>query len=136
MKTAQLLKQLNLLQQNLDALRRQLEDQPQTDCDFIRSQVAAFYRVPVHAMDCPCRRSDLVWPRHVAMFLCRDILGLSLLSIGQQFGRRAHGTALNAWRHVKNRMQTEPKVRAEVEALKTLILPHVRQNEPHPTQSR
>lgn len=125
MNTALLLKQLNLLQQNLDALRRQLEDQPQTDADFIRSQVAAFYRVPVHALDCKCRRSDLVWPRHVAMFLCRDILGQSLVTVGQLFGGRDHSTALNAWKHVRNRMQTEPKVRVQVEGLVALILPHV-----------
>lgn len=74
----------------------------------IQDTVAAEFNVNFSVMRSRLRgpESDCV-ARMVAMFLTRELLGISLMQIGAQFGHRDHGTVLNACEVVSNRMETE-----------------------------
>lgn len=79
---------------------------PVTPDRIIRAVAAHFGLQPEHLI----RRSntrEIVWPRQIAMWLCRELLGLSLPKIGRLFGRKHHTTVLYAIRMVNEQMRLE-----------------------------
>ncbi len=70
--------------------------------------VAAAYKLP--SIDLVSSRRDplIIEARHVAMWMCRRVLRLSLAQIGRQFGDRDHSTILHAIRKTELRSRAEP----------------------------
>ena len=64
------------------------------------------------------RTSDIVYVRHIAMYLCTEYTGLSLKAIGRQFGRD-HSTVINARDNVINRMKKDSAFDKEIRELST-----------------
>lgn len=62
------------------------------------------------------RTSDIVYVRHIAMYLCTEYTGLSLKAIGRQFGRD-HSTVINARDNVINRMKKDSPFDKEIREL-------------------
>jgi chromosomal replication initiator protein len=60
------------------------------------------------------RPEKIVRVRQAAMYLAREITKASWSSLGRCF-ERDHGTILHGWRATKDRMDSEPRMRAEVE---------------------
>lgn len=50
------------------------------------------------------RSSDLMFPRHVGMYLAKELTLFSLPHIGRAFGNRDHTTILNGVRRVERRI--------------------------------
>ena len=72
------------------------------------------------------RTKQLTVPRQVAMALCRELLGLQLVEIGNAFGGRDHSTVIHSLDRVAEDMREEPgfaervqKVRSMLETLRT-----------------
>jgi chromosomal replication initiator protein len=61
------------------------------------------------------RTRALVEPRQVAMYLCREVLGMTLHDIGSTFGGRDHSTVIHAVERVKARLACEPAFAARVD---------------------
>ena len=47
--------------------------------------------------------------RQVAVYLCRELLGLSLSTIGMHFGGRDHTTALHACNKIRNALKSDKR---------------------------
>lgn len=62
------------------------------------------------------RTSDIVYVRHISMYLCTEYTGLSLKAIGRQFGRD-HSTVINARDNVINRMKKDSAFDKEIREL-------------------
>ena len=75
----------------------------------ISRATAAFYTMTVDHLHNQAGRRKFVWPRQIAMFLCRTLSGRSLLDIGHYFGGRDHTTVMSAVRAVERDMQTDDK---------------------------
>ena len=58
-----------------------------------------------------------VFPRQVAMYLCRELVGLSYPNIGNLFGRRDHSTVMHAINKVKDDMLVSGDVKRMIEDL-------------------
>jgi hypothetical protein len=72
---------------------------------------------------CSARRTaNLVYPRQIAMYLCKNLTGFSLPAIGRQFGGRDHTTVLHAVRKFTHLVNTNAEIAAEVQALEKIIL--------------
>lgn len=63
------------------------------------------------------RDARLTWPRHLAMYLSRELTTDSLPAIGKQFGGRDHTTVLNAHRRAADRMKRDASAFTQVEQL-------------------
>jgi chromosomal replication initiator protein len=50
------------------------------------------------------RGAKCVAPRHIAMYLCKELTNKSLLDIGRRFGGRDHTTVLNAINRITARL--------------------------------
>ena len=83
----------------------------------IQRGVAGHYGVRLLDLHSARRDQRVIWPRHVAMFLCRELTAHSLPAIGRQFGRRDHTSIMYALRRVAQRMAREPE---EAEAIRAL----------------
>jgi hypothetical protein len=84
----------------------------------IQGAVAARFGVTRSDFLGPSRKQDVVVPRHVAMFLLRELAGMSLQQIGQRFGGKDHTTVLNGCERTVERMASDPKFAAVVNELR------------------
>jgi chromosomal replication initiator protein len=83
--------------------------------------VKAWYKV--EDQDLKCRRRGIRnEPRQVAVFLCRQMSGLSLNEIKILFDMGAYTTASMAIQSIKNRLTVEQRFRRRIEKIKKKIL--------------
>ncbi|MCS0497886.1 DnaA/Hda family protein [Ancylobacter sp. MQZ15Z-1] len=89
--------------------------------DDIMRAVARHYRVSLPDLLSQRRTADLLWPRHVAMYLAKELTMRSLPEIGRRCGGRDHTTVLSGVRKVARLVEADPDRRDEVMALKRAI---------------
>ena len=87
----------------------------------IKARVAEHYGVTVNDLDSARKTRDVSAPRHIAMWLCRELTQHAPTQIGRDFGDRDRKTVVNAWARVDARMAADPALRAEVVALAAAI---------------
>ena len=83
----------------------------------IKDRVAAHYGIDVVDLLSERRSARIVWPRQVAMYLCRLHTPHSLEGIGRAFGNRDHSTVRYSILRVEERMALSPAEAREVKAL-------------------
>jgi len=64
------------------------------------------------------RQMELVFARHVAMFLCRELTKTSLNSIGVVFNNRDHSTVIHACKTVEEKMQADSGIKRDIRNIK------------------
>jgi chromosomal replication initiator protein len=67
------------------------------------------------------RTKALTTPRQVAMFLCRELLGVQLVEIGQAFGGRDHSTVIHSLDRVAAEMSADAEFAKRVENLRSTL---------------
>jgi chromosomal replication initiator protein len=83
----------------------------------IQKAVADYYNLNLSDMSSRRRPASIAFPRQIAMYLARKLTKLSLVDIGDSFGKRDHGTVIHACKKVKSDIETDPEVRGAVEKL-------------------
>lgn len=71
-------------------------DDTEISASLIIGQTAAFFNVTIEALCSADRTRPMVEARQIAMYLCRELTGLSLPKIGEAFGGRDHTTVMHA----------------------------------------
>jgi hypothetical protein len=88
-----------------------------TPLDVMKA-VAATLAVTVEAQTAHVRPKSVVFARHVAMYLMRQLPGIpSFPDIGRTFGDRDHTTVLSAINDLAERRRNEPRIHALLERL-------------------
>ena len=64
----------------------------------------------------------MVYPRQIAMYLCREMTGKSFPQIGYSFGKRDHTTILYAHRKVTKALKDNVELKAHIKAVSEAIL--------------
>jgi chromosomal replication initiator protein len=92
----------------------------------IQQVVAREWGVTPDGLRSKTRTKQLTVPRQVAMYLCRELLALQLVEIGNAFGGRDHSTVIHSLERVAEDTAGEPgfaervlKVRGMLETLRT-----------------
>lgn len=88
------------------------------DIPTIQKSVATFYNIKVSDLSSSSKVQKLVIPRHVAMFLSRELTGANLMEIASAFGRKDHTTVLNALENVKNLLEKDASQRSLINELR------------------
>ncbi|MEX2465824.1 MAG: chromosomal replication initiator protein DnaA [Gemmatimonadota bacterium] len=88
----------------------------------IRDIVARRWRVRPEALASKRRTKDLTVPRQIAMYLIKDMLGMSLVRIGELFGGRDHSTVIHSIRKVEHEMERDVDFREEVDAARRELM--------------
>lgn len=63
------------------------------------------------------RNRNISFPRQIAMYICRDIMGISLPKIGDAFGGRDHTTVIHAIQKIEKDMLANVETKRSVEEL-------------------
>lgn len=85
--------------------------------DLIVKTVADKFQMKVSDLKSKRRTKTVVYPRQLAMYLCRTLTDGSFPEIGRQFGGKDHSTVIHAVRHVGERIQRDPQLKATVDNL-------------------
>lgn len=87
----------------------------------IQIAVAKYTGVSVNDILSQRRTANIVMPRQIAMYLCKEITKRSLPEIGRRFGNRDHTTVLHAVRKIERMIADDPDFAAQVEEIKRII---------------
>ncbi|MCH8068638.1 MAG: chromosomal replication initiator protein DnaA [Candidatus Marinimicrobia bacterium] len=90
--------------------------------DDIIKRVSATLNVPEGKLIGKGRKMEIVIARQIAMYLCRDMVGASLVNVGLHFGGRDHTTVIHACKTVKKKMKENPEFSRKVKNLKNHII--------------
>lgn len=102
------------------------EDDPQPvflTTTAVMMAVSKHYRVCRRDIRGEGKYAGIVFPRHVAMYLCREIAMKSFPAIGRAF-ERDHTTALSAWRKIGRQRETNPQIKRDIDLLTRALLEH------------
>jgi len=86
----------------------------------IQKEVENFFKVKHSDLIGPKRARNIVYPRQIAIYLCRQLLDLPFNDIGKKFNRD-HSTAMHSVTTVEEMMRESREVQEEVETLKQII---------------
>lgn len=89
--------------------------------DKIQRETAALFSVTVLDLKSERRTADIILPRQICMWLCRNLTLSSLPKISRQFGGRDHSTVLNAVNRINYRLPREFDVALAVAILSERI---------------
>ncbi len=85
--------------------------------ETIQDKICSHFSISREELLSRSRAQRLAWPRHLAMYLSRELTEHSLPVIGREFGGRDHSTVLNACHRAGERLATDPKAYSAVERL-------------------
>ncbi|MBO5666937.1 MAG: chromosomal replication initiator protein DnaA, partial [Firmicutes bacterium] len=74
----------------------------------IKRIVAKHFNVKLADFDSSKRSRNIAYPRQIAMYLCREITGLSLPKIGELFGGRDHTPVLHGCEKIAKDLESNP----------------------------
>lgn len=85
---------------------------------IIKDSVSKYFNIKVSDLESKKRSQNIAFPRHIAMYLCRDMTEMSLPKIGETFGGRDHTTVLHACEKISKNKKFNNNVN---EIIKTII---------------
>jgi chromosomal replication initiator protein len=85
--------------------------------DRILECVSRHYGVTVEDLKGRSRARDIANTRHIAIYLVRNLTGMSLPAIGQIFGKRDHTTILSSLDTVEKQLKRNPLLEIELDDL-------------------
>lgn len=83
---------------------------------------AAHFNISPEDLTGKKRDKNLAFPRHAAIYLCRELLGLSLARIGALFGNRDHSSVLYSVKKIGNMRESDKDGNIVVENLRQMCL--------------
>jgi chromosomal replication initiator protein len=90
----------------------------QISIEKIQITVAKHFNIAPDLLIARSRRKEVAWPRQVAMYLCVELTGASLQSIGTHFGNRDHSTVIHARNLVAKRVAEDSRTAQDINKLR------------------
>ncbi|MDR3349823.1 MAG: chromosomal replication initiator protein DnaA [Acidaminococcales bacterium] len=112
------------LDSTISALRNIIGEnisQPVT-ADLILDKVSAHYKIKKEDILAQRRSRDTVFPRHVAMYLLRDLTDYPFAKIGEIFGGRNYSTIIHAVQKIAKDMERDREFEQEIKEIAQKIL--------------
>ncbi len=98
-------------------------DSDDIDPEYIVEVVAEHFGYRSADLTSQKRSKEIVYPRQIAMYLCREITDLSLQQIGKALGRRDHTTVLHGAEKIANDLKDNEALLSTIEILRKKIIP-------------
>jgi chromosomal replication initiator protein len=114
----------------LEIAQQQLKDsitsikQPNVSTDIIIRVVSEYFSLTPTDLRSKKKSQNIVHPRHLAMYIIRDMTELSTTDIGQILGGRDHTTVMNAIEKIEKRILSDPHEEPMIQALERTIKEH------------
>ena len=88
--------------------------------DIIKEHVGEYFNIKIEDFNAKKRTRSIVYPRQIAMYLCREMTDLSLPKIGEEFGRD-HTTIMHAHEKISSDLDIDPQLKNIISELKNQI---------------
>lgn len=99
-----------------DALKDVIDDNDVITPDRIMKFVADYYKIPSGKLKEKNNSRNVVLPRQISMYLCKQLTNLSFPEIGKVFGNKHHTTVMYACNQVEKKMASDPKFKRLIES--------------------
>jgi chromosomal replication initiator protein len=96
-------------------------EKKQITIDNIVAKVCAFYEMDPSSIHSRSRKREVVQARQVAMYLAKKFTESSSSQIGAAIGKKDHATVLHSCKMIKNQLDVDKELRAQVESLESSI---------------
>lgn len=111
---------------SIDLARRVLQDiivekKKMITPEDIQKIVSEKLHIKINEMKSKKRTKNLVFPRQLAMYLCRELTELSFPEIGKHFGGKDHSTVIHACRQVEKLNQADGEGKALIDRLRRQV---------------
>lgn len=92
--------------------------------DLILMTVAEHYHIKVDDIKGSKRSADIVGPRQIAMYLCREMTSTPLKAIGKLMGNRDHTTVLHGVEKISKEIETSNDLKNTIDIIKKKLNPN------------
>ena len=99
-----------------------LQKEKVISADYVQEIVARYFNIDKKDLKGAKRSGEIVFPRQIAMYLCRDTANMSFPQIGQEFGKRDHTTVMHAFSKIEKEIKEKPNTKLIVESVKKILL--------------
>ena len=97
------------------------ENEKVISSDFIKETVAKYFSIDKDDLSSSKRSNDIAFPRQIAMYLCREIAGMSFPQIGADFGNRDHSTVMHGYNKIAKEIKEKNSTKLIVESVQNII---------------
>ncbi|MDR2536066.1 MAG: chromosomal replication initiator protein DnaA [Treponema sp.] len=98
-------------------------DQTSSDIsiDAILQVVANYFSISPTDLKSKKRTQKIAQPRHIAMYIAREITEFTQTEIGQQVGGKDYGTVIHACKKIENQCLSDPTLESTIQTLVDMI---------------
>lgn len=89
--------------------------------ELIKKIVAEYYHLKPGDLESKRRDQAITHPRHIAMYLCQNMLNMSLTEIGKEFGKRDHTTVLHGCDKIKKNLESDYNLERAVKEIREML---------------
>jgi chromosomal replication initiator protein len=89
--------------------------------ELIQKVVAEYFTLSPNDLKGKKKAHNIVLPRHLSMYIARELTEYSTTEIGQAFGGRDHTTVMYSYKQIEERMRADPTLEPTIESLKRLV---------------
>ena len=90
--------------------------------ELVQQRVAGYFQLEMTQLRSVRRHRSVLYPRQIAMFLCRKLTDASLPEIGQVFGGRDHTTVMHAVEKIERECTQDTHKKQLLDHLQQMIL--------------
>ena len=94
------------------------EESSEISCEKIKRFIADRYKIHPKELCTKNNSKRIAQPRQIAMYLTRQLTGMSLPEIGMAFGNKHHSTVLYSIQKIANRMKTDAEYKSMITSFK------------------
>lgn len=92
--------------------------------DYILEIVADHFGITINDILSKKRTNNIAYPRHICMYLCRELTSSSLSEIGNKIGARDHSTVIHSIDFIESKINdSDPETLQNIDVLKKKIEP-------------
>ena len=99
----------------------ELQKEKIVSADYIQDIVAKYFNIDKKDLVSTKKSNDIVYPRQIAMYLCRTSANMSFPQIARDFGKKDHTTVMHAHGKIEKEIKQNTNTKLIVESLKNII---------------
>ncbi len=88
----------------------------------IKQVISKYFNISLLDLESQQRKHTVAFPRHVAIYLTKKLLGWELKKISEEFGGRNHSTIINSLNVIEKAIATDPQKKDIVDKVEDMII--------------
>jgi chromosomal replication initiator protein len=98
-----------------------LQKEKIVSASYIQEVVSKYFDIDKKDLVSTKKSNDVVYPRQIAMYLCRTSANMSFPQIARDFGKKDHTTVMHAFSKIEKEIKQNTNTKLIVESLKNII---------------